>query len=65
MRPAIDLSDGTEIEFIRADGGCVCVRCGKEYWRHPVDERVLEETAAPGGCELVLRILCSGERVKL
>lgn len=59
----VELPDGREVEYYRAEGGLVCVRCGKEYWRHAIDHDVLAASAP--GCEFVLRVLCNGDRVKL
>lgn len=42
------------INFVRAEGGCLCPVCGLEYRTHPRD-RVWE----------CLHVLCDGKRVKL
>jgi hypothetical protein len=53
----VELEDGSELEYFRADGRCLC-ECGEPYWRHP-EEPLLADSP------LVLHVLCSGERVKL
>jgi hypothetical protein len=49
-------------DFYRAAGACVCETCGKEYRKHPMDKNpgALAYDGRP-----FLRVLCSGERVKL
>jgi hypothetical protein len=44
----------------RADGDCVCDRCGKPCWRHPYEPTILDAWDEP-----FLRQLCDGSLVKL
>lgn len=41
-------------DFHRAGGDCICPACGQAYWRHPQHWPFIW-----------LRVLCSGEAVKL
>ena len=40
--------------FYRASGDCVCLVCGREFWRHPADKK-----------HEFLNVLCDGKRLKL
>jgi len=44
----------------RASGECVCAVCGKLFYDHPLDWRVIEYGNRPA-----LQVLCDGQRVKL
>lgn len=54
-----------DVAFIRASGDCICPTCGKAYWRHPHDERVLGLEDHNGIRQPFLHVLCEGLRVKL
>lgn len=47
--------------MIRASGDVICEQCGKEYWRHPMDE---EQLSGIDG-KPFLHIHCDGTRLKL
>lgn len=48
-----------DIPFYRASGDKICT-CGRKYYDHPMDEKVLDYAGQP-----FLHILCNGDRVKL
>jgi hypothetical protein len=48
-----------ELNIYRADGRMICSICGKEYWRHPLDQLII------GSDGPYLRLLCNSDRVKL
>lgn len=48
------------MDFIRANGDCLCPVCGRPYLRHPFDPKVLDWNGEPW-----LNVLCDGLRVKL
>ena len=49
-----------DIDGIRASGECICNICGKEYYDHPYDWRIIGYGGVP-----YLNIICDGTRVKL
>ena len=49
-----------DIEYIRADGRCVCPVCGRECREHPMTKDILGWNKKP-----FLHKLCNGALVKL
>lgn len=66
MKAAVELPDGSEVEWDRGDGNLSCPTCGEPTGRHPVDEDVQRATGRPGDrtSGLILHVLCNGDRVK-
>lgn len=54
------LKDGTEVNSYRANGECVCIKCGKLFNQHPLDDQFLTNEG-----DKFLNVLCNGDRVKL
>lgn len=49
-----------ELHFIRAGGDCICGKCGKSYFDHPLYEKAIDWQGEPW-----LNQLCNGLLVKL
>lgn len=54
------MQDGTEVNSYRANGECVCIKCGKLFNQHPLDDQFLTNEG-----DKFLNVLCNGDRVKL
>ena len=59
---ALQETDELAVPFHRAGGECVCPGCFSKYREHPLDRR---PEARGDQDQPFLRVLCSGERVKL
>ena len=44
----------------RASGEVICEQCGKKYYDHPLDQKILSYDGKP-----FIHVLCNGDRLKL